>query len=171
MAQRSGGLAGIVKVLALVVIAYFAVTEGWPWLREKLKQWQGEGSGGAQAGGDGAGAGVGDGGGRCVDLAAAASTALGEQIRRFRQPPYDLAAWSSAVGTVEERASRAETACTCPRESCQTAATALTELRDLLGGVDAVIRGDPSAFRNPARQQERIDELLDQARDAARDGR
>jgi hypothetical protein len=163
VAQHSGGLAGILKVLALVVIAYFAVTEGWPWLREELKQGRGAGGGGEQSfGGDG---------GRCVDLAAEASAALGEQIHRFRQPPYDLAAWGSAVAAVEERASRAETVCTCPLESCQTAAAALTELRDLLGAVDSVIRGDPTAFRNPARQQERIDDLLAQARDAARDGR
>ena len=41
----------------------------------------------------------------------------------------------------------------------------------MLTATDSVVRGDPSAFRNPGREQEQIDELLDQARDLARAGR
>lgn len=165
MSNGSGGIAGIVKILVVLVIVYFAVTEGWPWLRDELRLGGGDAeTSGGEPGGSGDG-------GHCVALASRASEALGGEIRRFRQPPYDLDAWGAAVAAVEERTYEADVACSCPLESCQTAAAALVELRDLTGAVDSVIRGDPTAFRNPARQQERIDELLAQARGLAHEGR
>ena len=166
MARDGSLLAGLVKILLLAVLVYFGVTAGWPWLRNQLDRKSGapaameddvETSGGR--------------GSRCVDLALAASTALGDQFRRFRQPPYDLDAWGSALAASEERIGTADTACGCSLKSCTTAAAALGDLRSLLASVDSVIRGDPSAFRNPAREQERIDDLLGQARDLARNGR
>ena len=169
MAQGGSNLAGIVKVLVLVVLVYVGVTEGWPWLRDRLDR-----QGGAADTTETTEEGVETGGGagsRCVDLAAEASTALGDQLHRFRQPPYDLDAWVSAAAATRERIAAADAACACSLESCATAAAALGELHGLLDAVDSVIRGEPTAFRNPARQQERIDDLLGQARDLARDGR
>jgi hypothetical protein len=165
----SGGLVGILKVLALLVLAYFAVTEGWPWLRDQFGL-GGSRSVASEEGDAGGGEGE-EGGGRCVALATRASEALGAEIRNFRQPPYDLDAWGAAVAGLEDRAAAAETACGCPAESCETATAALVELRELVAAVDGVIRGEATSFRNPARSQDRIDDLLDRARDLAREGR
>lgn len=160
-------MVGLVKVLVILVVAYFAVTEGWPWLRDELGLVP---KGSAEDAGDSVDAG-GAGGGRCVALATQASESLGAEIRRFRQPPYDLDAWSAALAGVEDRTAAAETACSCAEESCQTATAALSELRELVNAVDGVIRGEATSFRNPARAQERIDDLLNRARDLARQGR
>ena len=166
MARSEGNLAGLLKALALVVVVYFAVTEGWPWLRDQLDRKPTP----PTAAGDDAATSSGP-GSRCVDLALEASNDWADQLRRFRQPPYDLDAWGAALAATEERIATADAACACPLESCSAAAAALGELRGLLSAVDSVVRGEPSAFRNPAREQERIDDLLGQARDLANDGR
>lgn len=162
--SSSQGLVGLVKILVWVVVIYFAVTAGWPWLQRQL----GSRGGGETAAVAGAAA---DGEtGRCVGLARQASESFGAELRRFRQPPYDLTAWANALAGVEERIWQAESACSCPGEACGRAEAALAELRDMTSRVDGVIRGDATSFRNPARQQERIDELLDEADALARAG-
>jgi hypothetical protein len=160
--SRSSGLGTVVKLLLFVAVVYFAVTEGLPWARRQF------GGGRAPIGAEDAGGGD---AGHCVALASEAGQALGQQIRRFRNPPYDLAAWDDATAAVDGRVAEAESACGCPRESCERAAAALAEVRDLVASVDGVVRGDPTAFRNPGSQQERIDDLIAEARDLARQGR
>lgn len=160
----SNPLGGIVKLLVVAVLLWFAVTEGWPWLKRELDR-MGHRSPAAEVE-EGAGEGT-----ECVIAAGRASEALGETLRRFRTPPYDLGAWENATTALEDRIWTAESACGCALDSCGRASEALAELRDLVHSVDGVVRGDATAFRNPARQQERIDELLDQARDLARQGR
>jgi hypothetical protein len=161
------GLGGIVRVLVWAIAIYLAVAYGWPWLRSQL----GSGSGGSStdpaASAEATGGG---GGGHCVALARQASESLGSTLRRFRTPPYDVDAWGSALTAVEDRVWEAESACSCGTPSCESASAALDELRDLLGSVDGVVRGDATSFRNPGRQQERIDELRDRAAEQARAG-
>ena len=166
MARGGGNLAGLLKVLALVVVVYFAATEGWPWLRDQLDRKPSPPAAAEDDVATSSGRGS-----RCVDRALEASTNWADQLRRFRQPPYDLDAWGAALGATDDRIATADAACACPLESCTAATAALGELRGLLSSVDSVVRGEPSAFRNPARDQERIDDLLGQARDLANDGR
>lgn len=157
MAQKSG-LPGIVKLLLVLIVGFFAITQGWPWLRDRL----GGGSESVPAGNEEAG--------RCVARAEAASQALADAIIRFQQPPADLEAWDSARSGAEDRISSAEEACACPAESCKRAETALSEIRDLAASADDMLRGG-SGFSNLATRQERIDELINGARNLARQGR
>lgn len=156
-----GGVARIVKFLVVLVILYFAYTAGWPWLQEQLgrvsKSTAGTGGGGGE-------------GGRCVEMAAAASASFGGEIPRFSRPPVDLDAWGAVVSSTQRQIADAQTECACALDSCRKASDALSELSGMVYEFDSGFRGAGGMPINAARQQERIDELLAEARDLARQG-
>jgi hypothetical protein len=158
----NSGLARVVRLAIVVALLYFAFTEGLPWLRQQF----GKGEKPSAA----AGRDSGEDGTVCVQVASRASEALGAEIPRFARPPVDLDAWGQARIRVEDRVYEAERQCGCGLESCRQASQALSELRSLISQLDSGFRGSDMP-PNPARQQGRVDELLNEARNLARQGR
>lgn len=144
--------------LLILGLAYFAWTEGWPWLQAELDR-LGEGSRSVAAAGS-------DEASRCVTLATDASRSFAGGLGRFIDPPVDTGAWMRFAGQVQARRRQASDACGCSDEACAPAREAMTQLESLLQDLDGVVRGSTDAFFNPATRQQRIDELLDQARAA-----
>lgn len=147
---------GKILALAIVVIAvYFAYVQGLPWLEE-------HGGGletGVAAEGEVSGRGV------CVGAAEQANRALGRELRKFSRPPIDRDAWDFSYQTISREISMAEVDCSdCFSESCRSALSALSEMRDLARQFDDAARGEAQGWSNPATTQERIDSLLTQAR-------
>jgi len=145
----------LVTLAIVLAIAYFVVTRGLPWIQRQF----GPATGSEAAGGGEAA--------ECIYRATEANEALSQAVRRFSQPPVDQDEWSSVTWEIESEIQLAAAACMCSLEACQTASQALDEIRALLSNLDGMARGDSTGFANPARQQERIFELLDQARAAA----
>ncbi|HEV7767401.1 MAG TPA: hypothetical protein VGQ76_20540 [Thermoanaerobaculia bacterium] len=106
----------------------------------------------------------------CAGQAERASEKWGSGLAQFVNPPYDLSAWSSFKSGVESQISTAEARCTCANESCTRVHDAMRELRGLVSDMDSAIRGGSSPGGIVARQ-ERIDVLIDEARDLQRSGK
>lgn len=149
------------RILSLAIVAfliYIVLTQGLPWLKGQL---------GAESGGEASGGG-GEREYRCVETAWQANETLISQIRSFSRPPVDAEMWGVAFAEVMRDIGTAEVECgTCLTAACGKAGTAAAELRDLAMQFDGVVRGDASGWSNPARQQERINQLLDDARTLA----
>jgi hypothetical protein len=143
----------LMTVAILLGIGYFIVTQAGPWLRR-------------QTGGFGQSDSFEDDGGAsyCVDLAFAANDSLGDSMRRFGRPPVDLDQWSNALWEVESAINDASNSCTCPSDACSTANQALGEMREQISALDDLIRGTAAGYANPATRQERIVDLLYEAR-------
>lgn len=151
-----------VKLAVLAVLVYFGYTQGLPWIQRQL------GSGGATAS-DGTGDG-GEDAAHCVRLATRANDSLGGAIRDFAAPPIDLDAWEGTRSRVEGEISDARAECGCSLEACRKASSALDELQGLLGDWDSGFRSGRTPL-NPARQQEAIYSLLNEAQGLAEEGR
>lgn len=132
-------------VVAIVVIAH---QYGLPWL--KRHQLKSSASASALT--------------PCASAAEAATNRWGEGLGRFVNPPYDLAEWSGFRSGVIEEIARAERACACEKESCRKARTAMSQLRELSGGLDAAIRNGTSPPDDAVRQQAAIDDQITEAR-------
>lgn len=166
--RRSNPLAGLLRLLVVLAVAYFAITEGWPWLRDELGLRPNHGTASSQAA-------AGDSGDtaeaeRCVQRAAAASSALSGALRSFRTPPYDQAAWGAASLDLADSLGAAESACLCGAPACGKAGEAVAVLRDLFSRVDAVVRGTSADVANTGRMRARADDLLAEARRLAAGG-
>lgn len=162
---RKSPIVGLIQFLAAVVVIWFAITEGWPWLRAKLDGESGA-SASSAAGGDGAAAS--SEAGRCLDAAEAASETVAGTLRAFRSPPYDQAAWGSASLEIASALGRADTACLCGHPACPEAGAAVAALRELHSMADGMVQGRGGG--NIAVLRERSDEHLDRARDLWRAG-
>lgn len=145
----------LITLAILLVIAYFVMTQALPWIQRRMSPTAGDGP---QGGGEAA---------ACLYQATDANESLSEAIRRLGRPPIDQEEWSSVVWEIEREIQSAAAACICPLEACAMASQALDEIRSLLANLDGMARGDSTGFSNPARQQERIFALLDEARAAA----
>ena len=144
------------KLIALAVLLgliYFVATEGMSWL-------------GKQTGTSSSSDSFEDDGGAsyCVDAAFAANDRLGDSIRQFGRPGTDVDAWSSAMWEVESAMNEASSSCTCPSDACSKATEALSEMGQQLSSLDDLVQGTATGYGNPARQQERIVDLLNEAR-------
>jgi len=120
---------------------------------------------GAGSGNDGVGEGT-----RCLEMATQAYRSYSDRIGRFLPPSRDLDAWQQVRSDLENRIDQADSSCRCAPESCQKAAAAVAELRDLVSQFDRGFHGGPMPV-NGARQMERIDHLLYDARKLARQER
>lgn len=144
----------LVKLLIAAAIALFIWKKGLPWLNEQqlAKTASSTTSKGAN----------------CVFAARSASDFWGSNLRSFANPPYDTQAWDEFKSHVDDRISRAGEKCSCNDEACTRAKEALDELRKLTGEMDSAIRSGSPPPSDAVRRQERIDNALDLARDAAK---
>ena len=143
------------KLLSLAVVlglVYFVLTQAGPWLGRQMGQ-----TGSSEFKDDG-------GASYCVELAYSANAQLGDCVRQFGRPPADADAWSSARWDVESAISDASSSCSCRSDACSLAQQALREMQEQLSQIDSLIQGTAAGYGNPARQQERILDLLEEAK-------
>lgn len=146
------------RLLGLAIIAvliYFALTQGMPWLKTAM----GSGGGGEGGGGDSS---------YCVAQANAANDAISNELIPNARPPVDSGVWGNALLRVAGKLAAAENACSCPTGACAKGTDAIYEMRTMFDEFDDIAHGNPMGISNPARRQERVFELLNQARDLAR---
>ena len=138
------------------LIGYYVLTQGLPWLETAMGS---KGGGSAAEGSESA---------FCISQADAASDAVAGELIPNARPPVDSGVWGTALVRVAGALAAAENACSCPTEACATATDAVYELRTMFDELDDIARGNPMGIGNPARRQERVYDLLDQARAEAR---
>ena len=146
------------KLLALAIIAaiaYFALTQGVPWIKKEM-------GAGPKSGDDASESAF------CIDQATAAAAAISDELLPAARPPVDSAVWGTVLVRVTGDLAAAERACACPTAACGQAFMAIQELRSVYDQLNDVVRGSPMGIGNPARSQERAYQLLDEARDLAR---
>ena len=147
----------LLALAILAVAAYFVITAGLPWLQART----GSAGGGADGGG-------GSDSFLCIDQASAASDTIAGEVVPNARPPVDSGLWGTALVRAAGALARAEEACTCPSAACASGYEAVAELRAMFDELDDIARGNPAGFGNPARRQERVYDLLDEARARAR---
>lgn len=162
--RRKNPIVGLIQLLLAVAVAWFAVTEGWPWLRERLDRTSGAPPDRPSALSDTARSEA----GRCLDRAEDASSILAGALRSFRNPPHDQVAWGSASLEIAGALGNADAACACPHPACREAAAAVGVLREMHTMADDMIRGDPKAVGNLGRLRGRAYDHLDEARELFR---
>lgn len=166
--RQKSPLVSLLQLAAVVVVAFLAWTEGWPWLKERLDRSSGappSARASASGGGEGESAALNE-ASRCLDRAQAASSSLAGVLRSFGRPPYDQNAWAAASLDVAGALGEADSACLCGHPACREAAAAVSTLRQELSMADGMIRGESGG--NLAVLRERADEHLDRARDLLR---
>ena len=148
-------LGRLIAVAILAGIVYYALTQGLPWLETAM----GSGAGSSAEGSESA---------FCISQADAASDAIADELISNARPPVDSGVWGSALVRVAGALAAAESACSCPTAACASGSEAVRELRAMFDELDDVARGNPMGIANPARRQERVYALLDEARARAR---
>jgi hypothetical protein len=146
------------RLLGLAIIAviiYFVLTQGMPWLQTAM----GSGGGGGDAD---------DGSAFCISQANAASDAISDELIPNARPPVDSSVWGTALVRVGRALAAAENACSCSTAACAKGTDAVHELRAMFDEFDDIARGNPMGIGNPARRQEQVYALLNEARDLAR---
>jgi hypothetical protein len=146
----------LIKWIAIIVVAIIAWKYGMPWMKQQMRG-SGTSSSSTQS--------------SCTGAAQHASEAWGSGLHRFANPPYDLAAWSGFRGDVETQIASAEAACRCSQQSCETARTAMSELRSLGAEFDTAIRNGSPPPDNAVQRQEAIDTKIDAAAELVRAGK
>ncbi len=150
----------LIQLLALAFLLFLLVTQGVPWIRDRVEGITPEKLGRRlPEGGDAA---------SCVQLAQDVSSFVSEQAVAASQPPGDRGRWIGSLGRIENRIYEAERACTCSTDACDIARQALVEISELVAEVDRLIGGDARGAGELARRQEGINALLEQARAQAR---
>ncbi len=148
----------IIKYGILIALVYFIVQNAPRWVEEVTKV----GSGLSRKTGPVSQS-------HCLPAAERASEAFSEGLRDYAEPPFDIDAWDLFMEDVQRELYSAESRCNCPRDSCQRATDALSELSGLMADFDNSLRGDSMPL-NPARRQETIDRFLKRARELDRQG-
>src|SRR5437764_260192 len=141
----------LVKLIVVAAIAYFA----WRW-------WQGQHHAAAAATAASSPA------QECASLAAGASETWGSGVGRFANPPYDMAAWDDFRSRVETGARRAQEKCLCGDAACNSAKSAMSDLRGLVSEMDSALRSGSPPPSDLVQRQEAIDNAINAARDQAR---
>ncbi|HEX9164096.1 MAG TPA: hypothetical protein VF980_20500 [Thermoanaerobaculia bacterium] len=104
----------------------------------------------------------------CVSTARGASEYWGSNLHAFANPPYNMDAWSEFKSHVDEQISRAQSKCDCSDDACAKAKQAMGELGALVGEMDSAIRSGSPPPSDAVQRQERIDDALNAAGDAAK---
>jgi hypothetical protein len=146
----------LVKWIAVIVLAILAWKYAVPWAKQQMGR-SGTSASSAQT--------------SCPAAAQHASEAWGSGLHRFANPPYDTAAWSSFRSDVDEQIAAAESECRCSQQSCETARTALSDLRNLVSEFDTAIRNGSPPPDVAVQRQESIDVRIEAAADLARSGK
>lgn len=147
------------KWVVFVVVVYFAITEGLPWVQEQL----GSSDSGRPTGT------TSDQGSACVSAARRASDAFAGEARRFSSPPIDAAAWSQAALGLRSTLGDARIDCSCALESCRVASQALSQIDGMVSSLDAAAGGGAPPLNLAAHMNE-ADDLLNRAQNLARSG-
>lgn len=148
------------KWVVLAVVVYFGITEGLPWLQERLSSKSGGGPVATTS----------DRASTCVSTARRASDAFAGEARRFASPPIDAAAWSQAEVGLRSALGEARAECACAEESCRVASQALTQIDGMITSLDTATRGGPPPLDLAAHMNE-TDDLLNRAQNLARSGK
>jgi len=146
----------IVRLAVIALVLYVIVNETSPWVMSQL------GSRSLQSADTGPA--------RCVHLGDEANNRFGERVGRVSGPGADPGVWGDFLGDVRGRIGDAQARCTCTQASCRKALQAMTDLEDLLNELDVRFRGGVME-RNAVNRQIEINELLNEARALARDGK
>jgi hypothetical protein len=145
----------LVTWLVVIVLAWLAWAEGWPWLRAQLERTGAAGAAAAApAGGSEAG--------RCLAVARQAVDTFGERSASF-SPQRDVDAWMRFGGQVQARIGQARDACGCIEEACSIARGAMDDLASLVDRMDAVVRGASEQVVSSAYELDAIYGELDRA--------
>ena len=110
-------------------------------------------------------------GGACISTTERASEVWGGGLRQFVNPPYDVGEWSRFQGNVNAVISAAEGACICSDPSCQTARSAMGDLRRLVSDMDGAIRSGGPPPSDAVQRQESIDNQITAARQQVSEGK
>ena len=146
----------LVKWIAIIVVAILAWKYAMPWAKQQMR-----GSATPPSSTQSS----------CTGAAQHASETWGSGLHRFANPPYDLAAWSGFRGDVETQIASAEAECRCSQQSCETARTAMSELRSLVSEFDTSIRNGSPPPDGAVQRQEAIDMKIDAAAELVRAGK
>ena len=107
----------------------------------------------------------------CTPYADSAANRWSIGIGRFVNPPYDMAAWDSFRSDVDSRIGEAESHCSCAEASCAKAKEAMSGLRGMVSDVDGMIRNNSAPPSDIVQRQERVDNLVDEAKELVRQGK
>jgi hypothetical protein len=146
----------LVKWIAVIVVAVLAWKYAVPWAKQQMH---------------GSRASVSSAGTSCPAAAQHASEVWGSGLHRFANPPYDLAAWSGFRSDVDTQIATAEKECRCTQESCETARTAMSDLRSLVSEFDTAIRNGSPPPDSAVQRQEAIDAKIEAAAQSASAGK
>ncbi|MCP3963901.1 MAG: hypothetical protein GY719_39195 [bacterium] len=148
----------IIKYAIFAVVIYLIYVNAPTWIENISDLGSGLGRKGSSVGA-----------GRCVTAAETASESFSRELRDYSKPPIDMESWDLFMERLKGQLYDADTECGCPRDSCQKATEALSELNALIADFDNSLRGSGMPL-NPARRQETIDRLLRRARELDRQG-
>lgn len=104
----------------------------------------------------------------CAAAAAAAGETWGSGVGRFANPPYDATAWDEFRSRVEREARQAQEKCLCGDAACNTAKSAMSDLRGLVSEMDSALRSGSPPPSDLVQRQEAIDNAINAAREAAK---
>src|SRR3977135_4280966 len=107
----------VVKWLLIIVAVLFAWKYVLPWAKQQI---QGHTAATVTASNS------------CTSAAQRASEAWGRGLNHFVNPPYDIGAWSSFRSDVESKIASAESECRASSQSCESARSAMSDLRSLV---------------------------------------
>ena len=110
-----------------------------------------------------------EGPGRCVRLGDRANDSFGERVGRVSGLGGDAGAWEQFVGDISGLIGDARSGCRCQELSCEKVQRAMVDLEDMIDQLDVRFRGG-QVRGNPAQRQIGINELLNEARNLARQG-
>lgn len=143
----------IVKWLVVAGLAYYGVTEVWPWVRTHLEST--ENFAASSAGTSDAE--------RCLSVANRVVDSFGEGINTYARPGGDTGEWMRFSGQTQARIRDAQGACSGCGNACNRAQDAMTELEGVVFDFDAIVRRSGESFGNPATRLERVYDLLEEA--------
>ncbi|MGK2857710.1 MAG: hypothetical protein ACSLFQ_10940 [Thermoanaerobaculia bacterium] len=158
MAYKQGN--PLVKLVILAVVVFAGYKFGLPWA-QKQTFWPGTGSASSRVERDAG----------CLGPAEEAGAIWANGVARFMNPPVDAAAWGDFRSGVDIAISRAQSACGCAEESCDKAREAMSALSSMVSEMDAAVRSGGPPASDIVRTQERIDNLLDEARTLTNQGK
>jgi hypothetical protein len=101
----------------------------------------------------------------CVFEARQANDSFGSRIGSFTN---NTSGWDSFKSDMDSRISSAKSKCTCGDEACTKATEAMDELSAMLSDMDSSVRGGNGVPTDLVQRQERVDQALDAAKDAAK---
>ena len=146
----------LIKWVVILVIIFFGWKYAVPWAK---KQMQGHTTAAASADNS------------CTTAAQAASETWGSGLHSFVNPPYDLGAWTSFRDGVEKKIAIAESECRASCQSCDLARGAMSDLKNLVAGLDAAITNGSAIPDDAVQRQEAIDTKIEAAAELARSGK